>query len=435
MFMKRFLGMVLVVIMLVSSTTAFAREYIQDINNYTDTRTWYLAFEGEDENTPFDHNSNGYYTYTEEFLFGNGGFDHTDGIGEEVSVGMVWSMVSDNDDNIWFIDQDISYNGTGNKQRNFTGIGETFYHEKATYKNQLLRKYDSSTGEVTTVKDLNTIRIRYTDDKGKRHDLKGLRAYKLVNNPHNGKVYMSGKFTQDGDESIFMGVMFEVSPNFKAIIGNYAYDRIAGLDDLLITNENGDFIYSYRVWNDYNVLTIGEGWEMAEDTKTNKSYRYNGASKYYAQGAGRLEWDDYVEAIAKEDMLHIIRYNPVNGKITLARHDMNTGKWFNKVKVYIGDNRSVLATDDGFIIYKDGGYAKVRLDSTLECLTDSSNYTVVGEKLTPKLMTELSDGSLVIYDERKAKFNKITREGEAPVVEEEVIEEVEVETEYVDFSW
>lgn len=432
--MKRLFSWVLVVIMVLSTSTVFAQDFLYRGMYDTEDTTISIAFEGFEENTPHDHNPSEYFTYKESFLFGNGGFDHTDGIGEEVAVGMVWSMITDNDDNVWFIDQDASYLGVGRKSKSYTGTEWAYYHERTNYKGQYLRKYDSTTGEVTTIKDLNTIQLRYTDSDGVRHNLKGLRAYKLVNNPHNGKIYLSGKFTQDGDKDIYMGVMFEVSPNFKAIIGNYLYDRIAGATDFILGTEDGKFIYSNRTTNMYYVYLIGEGGEEKYEDHDVYKIHYRGSAEYYALDTAFLEGYDHMEAIDTEDFIYVCRYNPVNTDTTLVQYNKSTKKW-TEIKKVVGANTSILATKDGFILHKDNAYNKIHFNGNLELLTDSSNYTVEGEKLVPTLMTELSDGSLIVYNQVKAKFSKITRYGDAPVIEE--VEEIVEETpaEYIDVAW
>ena len=403
--MKKIISLVLVAVMTLTSTSmVFGMEFEQEVltDNGIITETVDIIFEGYEE-APNYYDTTVPLTFNESFLFGNGSFGHADGSQWDSSVGMVWSMVADNSDNIWFIDQDVSYLGMGGK---WTGMGGhvTMYHERTKYVGQYLRKYNTSTGQVETIQDLSKLRIKYKGQDKKVHSLTDFRAYKLVHNPNTDKIYLSGKFTKDYGTKAYTGFLLQVSPTFKAVAGDGGFDKMFGATDFAFVDDNDNVIYSRKEVHNFMVNRIREKGQAVSFTNT----------------LGYCNYNDVMEAVLMDNYLYVLRMNVEDTRLT--RYNIQTGEW-ELVEKFAGKFSSISVQGKEFLACKDGDYSLIHLDGGIELLCKSENVNVEGQKANPKLMVVLSDNSIVAYDQAKGMFTKIERIGEP------------IEEDYTDLGW
>jgi hypothetical protein len=332
-------------------------------------------------------------TYKDEILFGNGDFGHDDGEVWESSIGVIWSMVVDNSNDIWFIDQDISYVGMGELSTLVTGR-KSIYHESIKYGKQLLRKYSFESGKVETVLDLNRARISYVGKDGKDYRLTDFRAYKLVHDPKTDKVYLSGKFVKNMGINDYKGVIFEVSPEIKAVIGDGGIDYMFGADDLAFVDDNGNIIFSRKYGTRFDVFRVREGGTQRSFVGGNRS---QGTSK------------SVIEGIVVENYLYVL-VRDWNWTV-LRRYDMREGKWEN-IERFDGDYSSIGVDrkNNNFIAFKDGNIYNINLKGYKELVVDYKEVDMgVGfGKGTPKLMNMMNDGSIVYYDESNGVVRRVS---------------------------
>jgi hypothetical protein len=351
-----------------------------------------LTFEDYTTDVTIDEDTDS--KFTDKLLFGSGDFGHKNGTFDEASIGTVWSMVVDNDKNVWFIDGSVPYDGMGSYWNGslVNENGWTKVNETTEYKNQFLRKYDPKTNEVTTIKKLSTLKLRYKNDLGKIERLSVYRGYKLVHDPKTNKVFMSGKFVKNGGKPDYRGTLIQVSPEFKPVVADKSFNWMFGSDDFAYVDSKGAIVYSRK---DGSALDV---------------FRVKDTSRKYVDVVGDAgSYNSVLQAIPTTEYLYVLQSNV--GGMALDKYSMSKGTW-ERVETFTGKYDSISSLNDKFYASKGGEVDIINIDGSVEAYVDSDGVTSTTgfSKGTKSLMQVLEDGSIVYYDSIHNMFGVLSKQ-------------------------
>jgi hypothetical protein len=328
-----------------------------------------------------------------ETLVGGNGFGQLDGNSIIARIGNVWSMVLDENDDIYFLDSfNQDYKGTGSMQQFSTGSWD-IRNEDVDYDSQKVRVFDKDTLEVETLlRPRHDFFSKITDeDTGKTRHYNSFNGYKLVSDNNNGKVYLSGKYTanSNSDNPDYRGILFEIKPNFKESVTDKSFNHLFGTNDMAIINPNGSIVYS-----------------KMNNAKYIDLYRLtpNGTSTLYASVASHSFWHaNGMDGIISEGKLFLLPFKRSDVESQrgafLETYDMATGK-LQRVESFEGDYSSVKAYNGDFYVSKGGNIYKITVDGERSLYVDAQKLLVTDmlPVTTMELMNFDSKGNILFFD-------------------------------------
>jgi len=286
--------------------------------------------------------------YQDDVLFGGNKIGHEDGSKENATVENVWSFVVTKNNDIYFIDSEQLYSGTGgystgSRDTDFYFTHENNYPYKDISLNQRIRKYSSLTKTVSTIANVNDMTLNYTDSKSattiyqnsstisKKQFLTDFTAYKLVYNPDENKIYLSGKFKKNFGKPCYRGCLYVINTlndEMKVAVANSSYNFLFGADEFA-TVKAGTIIYSRRNANSFETYRVKE----------------KGTAVKFTTATGTCNGLDSLEAVMTQNYLTVMKRN--DSSITMSRYDLRKRTW-SIIEVYNGSYDSIVAFGDKF---------------------------------------------------------------------------------------
>ena len=339
--------------------------------------------------------------------------------GSTIQFNVVWSLISTNNGTIFFLNGKNAYHGMGlyalanpNASYGAGSNGSIKQNETGVdYSKQSLKRYNLITGETTTVKSMMDMTLSYNSEK-----LKNYRAYKLVYDSLNDKVYMSGKYATNNGKGDYRGALYQVYPEFKLITADPSFNFMFGMDDSAIFDKEGNMLYTRKTGKYANVYKL--------NMSTGKSERIMliGAPSYWN--------DDVALALADDGYLYMLLRNYAGTKLfkyplyiefyedeTVIDAKPKEKEW-ELVKFWENSNTFDMISTDGSTLYMARGYDmhKVGFDGTVYNLMEE-NCTVYSGKRKANfnsgdsplyIMNILPNGNIIYVDTSNHTIRKIS---------------------------
>lgn len=357
----------------------------------------------EDSNTTSSNKENMKSKYIVETITGGNGYGHFDGKVNEAKIGNVWSMVVDNEDNIFLLDNLQEYSGAGWYTEDATGevffSNEKYYGEPVDYSNQKVRKIDNMNRTVSTIlnpnNDLYSINSRNVEkSKISYSDFAG---YKLFSNIEKDHIFLSGKFTKNSnsDEEQYVGSLFNISPTVREVVYDKAFNYMCGSIDYAFMLRDKSILYSRLYGSNFDTYRVKENGKPMEYSKNCNTIDTSGAPR--------------LAAFLQNGKLFVMVVRPKGDKANLIEYNLSTGEWTN-LAGYDGTYDAVMAMDEKFYVSKESSIYEIGSDGERKKFIDGKNLILSDNMPIGKI--ELFDfdskGNIIFYDSTNYSIRRIS---------------------------